>query len=455
MQVFGDAHGNVIHLYERDCSVQRRHQKVLEEAPAPGMTPERRAAMGRAAVEAARVVGYVGAGTVEFIAEPGGNFYFMEMNTRLQVEHPVTEMVTGLDLVEWQLRVAAGEALPLAQEQIPLRGHALEARLYAEDPGRGFLPSTGRLVHFAPPAESLHVRVDAGVEEGDEITPHYDPMIAKLVVWDETRERALARLLQALAQTRIVGVANNVEFLARLAACPAFAAADLDTGLIEREQAFLFPGAVQPGAEVFALAALAELLREEFLARRAAARDADPNSPWHSRDGWRLNAPARRSLRLRAGEAEKLIAVTYLRGGFEFGIDDRRLQARGELAGGSELRAEIAGRRLNASVIAAGEKRHVFLDGHVWQLAAVDPLFHGGEGAGHDGGLAAPMPGKIIALLARPGAVTRGQPLLILEAMKMEHTLVAPADGEIRAFRCALGEQVSEGVELVDFARSQ
>ncbi len=455
MQVFGDSHGNVIHLYERDCSVQRRHQKVLEEAPAPGMTLERRAAMGRAAVEAARAVGYVGAGTVEFIAEPDGNFYFMEMNTRLQVEHPVTEMVTGLDLVEWQLRVAAGEPLPLAQEQIALRGYALEARIYAEDPARGFLPSTGRLLHLSPPAESLHVRVDTGVEEGDEITPHYDPMIAKLIVWDETRDRALARLLQALTQYRIVGVANNVEFLARLAACPAFAAADLDTGLIEREQAFLFPGAATPGAEVFALAALAELLREDFLARRAAALDADPNSPWHSRDGWRLNAPARRSLRLRAGEAEKTIAVTYPAGAFEFVIDGRRLQARGELAGGSELRAEIDGRLITASVIAAGEKRHVFLDGHAWQLAAVDPLFHGGEGSGHDGGLAAPMPGKIIALLAQPGPVAKGQPLLILEAMKMEHTLAAPADGEVKLFRCAVGEQVSEGVELVEFAKSQ
>src|SRR5574343_472733 len=230
IQVFGDTQGDCVYLFERDCSVQRRHQKVLEEAPAPGMSPERRAAMGQAAVEAARAVGYVGAGTVEFIAQQDGSFYFMEMNTRLQVEHPVTEMITGLDLVEWQLRVAAGEPLPLNQEQLSIHGHALEARIYAEDPAKGFLPAPGRLVHLAPPEESAHVRVDTGVEEGDAISPHYDPMIAKLIVWDVNRDRALARMLQALADYRVVGVANNIEFLSRLTACPAFANADLATG---------------------------------------------------------------------------------------------------------------------------------------------------------------------------------------------------------------------------------
>ncbi|HJW02181.1 MAG TPA: acetyl-CoA carboxylase biotin carboxylase subunit, partial [Azospira sp.] len=239
IQVFGDSLGNCVYLFERDCSVQRRHQKVLEEAPAPGMTPERRRQMGEAAVAAAKAVGYVGAGTVEFIATStyaqDGTFYFMEMNTRLQVEHPVTEMITGQDLVEWQLRVAAGEPLPLKQEQLENRGHALEARIYAEDASKGFLPSTGRLVHLAPPAESLHVRVDTGVEEGDEITPHYDPMIAKLIVWDEDRDAALARMRQALADYRVVGVTTNIDFLSRLVACPAFAGADLDTDLIERQ----------------------------------------------------------------------------------------------------------------------------------------------------------------------------------------------------------------------------
>nr|MBP7393997.1 acetyl-CoA carboxylase biotin carboxylase subunit [Zoogloea sp.] len=288
IQVFGDTQGKVVYLFERDCSVQRRHQKVLEEAPAPGMTPERRAAMGQAAVEAAKAVGYVGAGTVEFIANQDGSFYFMEMNTRLQVEHPVTEMITGLDLVEWQLRVAAGQALPLAQEQLAINGHALEARIYAEDPSKGFLPSTGRLAHLAPPEEGMHVRVDTGVEEGDEISPFYDPMIAKLIVWDVNRDRALARMLQALAEYRVVGVANNIEFLSRLTACPAFANADLDTGLIEREKDYLFPEQLEPAREAWLAVALAELLRARERAGQLAAGHPEPDSPWHRPDGWRI-----------------------------------------------------------------------------------------------------------------------------------------------------------------------
>src|SRR5712671_2997099 len=245
---FADAHGNGVYLFERDCSVQRRHQKVLEEAPAPGMEPKRRARMGAAALAAAKAVGYVGAGTVEFIAEPGGQFFFMEMNTRLQVEHPVTEMITGLDLVEWQLRVASGEALPLRQKDLSINGHAIEARIYAEDPERGFLPATGRLVHFRTPAATPIVRIDSGVEQGDLITPYYDPMIAKLIVWGESRELARGELLKALGQFQIVGLSNNVQFLARLVATPAFATADLDTALIEREQARLF-GAARRAAD--------------------------------------------------------------------------------------------------------------------------------------------------------------------------------------------------------------
>ncbi len=452
MQVFGDSHGQVVHLFERDCSVQRRHQKVLEEAPAPGMTAERRAIMGRAAVEAARAVGYVGAGTVEFIVDTNGAFYFMEMNTRLQVEHPVTEMITGLDLVEWQLRVAAGEPLPLTQEQITLRGHALEARIYAEDPDKGFLPSTGRLAHLAPPAESLHVRVDTGVEQNDEISPHYDPMIAKLIVWDETRERALARLLQALAQYRVVGVANNVGFLSRLVACPAFAQADLDTGLIERQAAFLFPAAAEPPREVWLAAALAELLREQAAADEAARYDADPYSPWHRRDGWRLNSTARRKLVFRNGDGDKAVAVAYAGRSWLLEVDGQTSSASGELQAGSQLCADFAGNRTVATVVVAGEKRHVFLHGRCHVLAAVDPLFQAGAGGGAEGGMTAPMPGKVIALVAQPGAtVTKGAPLLILEAMKMEHTICAPAAGTVKSFRYAVGEQVADGAELVDF----
>lgn len=452
IQVIADSQGNVVHLGERDCSLQRRHQKVLEEAPAPGMTPERRAMMGRAAVEAARTVGYVGAGTVEFIVGPDGAFYFMEMNTRLQVEHPITEMITGLDLVEWQLRVASGEPLPLAQEQLQIHGHALEARIYAEDPARGFLPSTGTLVHLAPPEESLHVRVDTGVEEGDEISPFYDPMLAKLIVWDANREQALARMLHALAQYRIVGVANNVDFLSRLVASPAFTRADLDTGLIEREREFLFATGSPTPRDVFLVAALATLLREQARAGMEAAGHTDPLSPWHLRDGWRLNSRAERRLLFRAGELEQPVRVRYAEGGYTLELDGCATFVRGELGPNNTLRVDLGGLRLNATVVVAGERRYVFLYGRAWRLARIDPLYYGGEGGGPEGGLLAPMPGNVIALIAREGAkVEKGAPLLILEAMKMEHTITAPAGGTVKSFRFAVGDQVSDGAELVEF----
>ncbi len=289
VQVFGDAQGACIYLFERDCSVQRRHQKVLEEAPAPGMSAARRKEMGDAAVAAARAVGYVGAGTVEFIAEQDGKFYFMEMNTRLQVEHPVTELITGLDLVEWQLRVAAGEPLPLAQDKLSIRGHAIEARLYAEDPARGFLPQTGRLAHLRFPQATPSVRIDTGVESGATITPHYDPMIAKLIAWGEDRPAALARLGAALAAVEVAGVQTNVAFLERVVRSRAFSSGDLDTGLIERSRAELFPPAQAASHELLAAAAMAELLEEADEARTRAASSGDPYSPWDSVDGWRLN----------------------------------------------------------------------------------------------------------------------------------------------------------------------
>ena len=452
IQVFGDSHGNCVYLFERDCSVQRRHQKVLEEAPAPNMPPERRAAMGKAAVDAAKAVGYVGAGTVEFIANQDGTFYFMEMNTRLQVEHPVTEMITGLDLVEWQLKVGAGETLPLRQEQLAIRGHALEARIYAEDPDKGFLPSVGRLIHLAPPAETLNVRVDTGVEQDDEISPHYDPMIAKLIVWDETRERALARMLQALADYRVVGVSNNIGFLSRLVACPAFAQADLDTGLIERERTFLFPETSEPPAEAWLVAALGELIRDQQYAAAEASASPDPHSPWHARDGWRVNGIARREIKLRAGEVEKVVTAAYDGEAFQLEFEGQHSTAAGRFAGGSELRVDLGGRRINVTVVSANEKRHVFIDGVCFVFAAIDPLFHAGSGGGAEGGLTAPMPGKVIALIAPVGTrIEKGAPLLILEAMKMEHTIAAPVAGVVKAFRFNVGEQVSDGAELVEF----
>jgi 3-methylcrotonyl-CoA carboxylase alpha subunit len=452
-QVFGDSHGNVVYLFERDCSVQRRHQKVLEEAPAPGMTPERRAAMGKAAVDAAKAVGYVGAGTVEFIANQDGSFYFMEMNTRLQVEHPVTEMITGLDLVEWQLKVASGESLPLKQEQLSIDGHALEARVYAEDPDKGFLPSTGRLVHLAPPPESRHVRVDTGVEQGDEITPFYDPMIAKLIVWGADRRQALARMQQALAQYRVVGVSNNIDFLARLVAVPSFANADLDTGLIEREQELLFPKDPSVPDDVWLLAALAEIRRESRIAERSTDGTAEQDSPWQSLDGWRLNGSAERTIQLRLGEVLQSIGIQSAAGGAHtLALNGQHVLARASFGADSELQAQLGDRRVRAAVVAAGERRHVFFEGRSWPLALVNPLQIGVGGDEVEGSLRAPMPGKVIALSAAEGAtVEKGTPLLVMEAMKMEHTITAPCRGLVKRFHYAAGDQVGDGAELVEF----
>ena len=446
-QVFADSHGHCLHLNERDCSVQRRHQKVLEEAPAPGMTPARRAAMGAAAVAAARAVGYVGAGTVEFIVAADGQFYFMEMNTRLQVEHPVTEMITGIDLVEWQLRIAAGEALPLRQDQIGIAGHAIEARIYAEDPAREFLPSIGTLQYLAMPAASRHVRIDAGVAQGDAITPYYDSMIAKLIVWDESRELACSRLGGALEAFRIVGVANNVEFLRRLVAAPAFAAADLDTALIERESTWLFAPHGPPPRDAWLAAAVTLLLQ---------AQAAPDRSPWSVPDGWRLGARAEREVWLRAGEQSRVIAVQYQNAGWILRLDDQSARVTAGLRGspdsGAELTATIDGRRHGAIVVMRGAQVHVFMDGRHDVLAHVDPLAPIAAAEAGPEGLRAPMPGRIIELIGRPGAeLSKGAPLLVLEAMKIEHTVLAPSDGFLRGFKVAVGEQVAEGSELVDF----
>ena len=452
IQVFGDTRGNCVYLFERDCSIQRRHQKLLEEAPAPGMTPERRAAMGQAAVNAAKAVGYVGAGTVEFIANQDGSFYFMEMNTRLQVEHPVTEMITGLDLVEWQLRVASGQPLPLTQEQLEIDGHAIEARVYAEDPDKGFLPSTGHLVHLVPPPESDSVRVDTGVEQGDEITPYYDPMIAKLIVWGADRKQALARMRRALAQYRVVGVSNNINFLSRLVALPSFANAELDTGLIEREQGLLFPPQEAVPDEVWLVAALAELLHEKREVNAKSATAASRGSPWRALDGWRLNSRAERKLALRLQDTLQEVVVVVVPGAYQLALNGRSVRASGTLGRGGAVHAQLDDRRVNAGVVITGERRHVFYRGHSWPLALVDTLYVGGEGEDVEGGLRAPMPGKVVTLIAEPGVVVeKGAPLLVLEAMKMEHTITAPRKGKLVSFHVAAGDQVADGAELVEF----
>jgi 3-methylcrotonyl-CoA carboxylase alpha subunit len=456
IQVFADRHGNCVYLFERDCSVQRRHQKVLEEAPAPGMMASRREAMGTAAVNAAKAIGYVGAGTVEFIADQAGTFHFMEMNTRLQVEHPVTEMITGLDLVEWQLRVAAGEPLPLLQGQLAIHGHAIEARIYAEDPDKGFLPATGTITHLEMPTASPNVRIDTGVTAGDEISPFYDPMIAKLIVWDADRKSALSRLREALAGFRVVGLTTNVAFLQRLVASSAFAEADLDTGLIERCRDVLFPPGPPLKPEALVLAVLDEVMRlGETAAAHAAASD-DPVSPWGLCDGWRLNEDNHHVLVFADGTGEdaRQVAVTvhYRPDGYEVDLPGARHRMRGEREPNGRVRAWLDDRVFAGVVIATEAQRDVFLDGERFTLALHDPMLHEVEAEVHGGGLAAPMPGKVIAVLVEAGnTVEKGTPLVIMEAMKMEHTINAPAAGTVKEILYKAGEQVAEGAELIAF----
>ena len=449
IQVFADTFGQCIYLFERDCSIQRRHQKVIEEAPAPNMSEDMRREMGQAAVAAARAVNYVGAGTVEFIVEPNGTFYFMEMNTRLQVEHPVTEMITGLDLVEWQLRVAAGEPLPLTQEQIQQTGHAIEVRIYAENTEKGFLPSVGKLRHLQLPEHIAFmngdVRVDSGVRCGDEISPFYDPMIAKLITRGATREQARTRMLQALAQTQIVGVHSNVDFLSRLMQDEAFATADLDTGLIERRRDMLIPEPTQSPDEALACAVAAVLLEEEGI-------DQDP---WSIKDCWRLGGDYRRRFVWVDGERQR--QVSWLQSGRSQKLDvegrcvDVSWTGRRIANGTIQLNMRVMDAQRTATVQKQGASVDIFLDGRHRVLFLLDPLVQATQGmTSQEGSLTAPMPGKIIALHVKQGqAVKKGEALLVMEAMKMEHVVFAPTDGVIKEVLFSVGEQVSEGVALI------
>jgi len=464
IQVFADTLGNCVYLHERDCSVQRRHQKVLEEAPAPGMPPERRAAMGEAAVAAARAVGYVGAGTVEFIANQDGSFYFMEMNTRLQVEHPVTEMITGTDLVEWQLRVAAGQALPKKQHELAIHGHAIEARVYAENPEKGFLPSIGTLHYMDTPAHVAFelggpagmpagVRIDSGVREGDAISPFYDPMIAKLIVWGADRAQALARMAQALAEFHIVGLATNIAFLKRLVEGQAFATADLDTGLIERNGAVLFPAAGPAPVGALALAAAALLADEQTQTRSAHAAD-----PWTGTHGWRMNGTYRRPLSFTDEYTATLdskayrLGVAYHPKGWTLDLDGGKHALALVSRHGARFALRLDGNAVQGTVRREGDFLHVFSGGLHHVLAWSDPLAHAGEHEAAGGRLTAPMPGKVVAVIASGGQqVKKGEPLVIMEAMKMEHTIAAPSDGLVEEILYQVGDQVADGAPLLAF----
>jgi len=447
IQVFADRHGGCMHLFERDCSVQRRHQKVVEEAPAPGISEALRRKMAEAAVAAAKAVGYVGAGTVEFLVDRAGAFFFMEMNTRLQVEHPVTEMITGLDLVEWQIRVAAGEKLPLAQKDLRINGHAIEARIYAEDPRRDFLPAPGRVEHLVLPEESEHVRVETGVRAGDEITAYYDPMIAKLIVWDRDRSKAIERLREALGEFVIAGVASNLGFLYRLVQNQDFVRPDLDTGLIERHREELLASPGPAGEDALALASLTAL--SQFDERQ---HSSDPFSPWGLADGWRLNQDNHHVLVFQEGEREYPITVRRQGEGFELELGGRPLSVKRYSRDGRKLAVQLGDAAVAGSVVRLGNRFEVFLPGKHHTLQLFDPLLQVLELEAHAGELAAPMPGKIAAILVKAGErVEKGVTLLILESMKMEHTIRAPARGRVGRIHHRIGEQVAEGAELIDF----
>ena len=450
IQVFGDTHGHVIHLNERECSAQRRYQKVLEESPSPFLTPGLRQAMGDAAVLAARAIDYVNAGTVEFIVDPDGGFYFMEINTRLQVEHPVTEMVTGLDLVEWQLRVAAGEPLPLAQEDVPQQGHAIEVRLYAEDPESGFLPASGTLRALQLPQGSPQVRLDAGVESGDTVTVFYDPMIAKLIVHAADRPRALALLRQSLAACHVTGPKTNLAFLEALARHPAVIEGRIDTGYLDRHLDQFVDRTEPVPSSLLAAASVAFLLRGQIAAREESDASGDPHSPWHLGDGWRLHGRAARRLRLQAGGQVHDAGTTGYGGDWTVQVDGTTHAVTGaRLAdGGLDLRIDGQGRRLATCFDGDSLELH---DGHRRLPLRLLPVERGeGTGAsGGDGRVLAPMPGRVVLVKAHAGqAVSAGSELLVMEAMKMELTVRAPRDGVVAELRAAAGDFVEADAVL-------
>ena len=463
IQVFGDELGNYVYLFERDCSVQRRHQKVIEEAPAPGMTEERRRAMGEAAVNAARAVNYVGAGTVEFIAEQDGTFYFMEMNTRLQVEHPVTEMITGYDLVEWQLRIANNEAIPVQQEDLSINGHAIEVRIYAENPDNDFLPSIGLLSHLDFPSHlsfvNAPVRVDSGISQGDRISPFYDPMIAKLIVWGVDREQAIARMRQALLETHIIGLHTNVSFLYRLMNNSSFVSADLDTGLIEKNQASLFPPAQKLSIKALGYAAASYLAKHGLKNSRAAQNTATSYvDPWDSSDYWRSRQSAGTSITVADDSAQYLVTIKQRStDDWILDVDGTEHELTWEVTSTAnnqdnyEINLGLNGTLSKGKVVLNGEELYLYTQDGQTRLSIPNSLAHAGEGDDvGGGGLTAPMPGKVINIQVNVGdKVEQGQVLVVMEAMKMEHSITASTGGVVEEIFFAVGEQVTEGAELI------
>ncbi|MGH8183377.1 MAG: acetyl/propionyl/methylcrotonyl-CoA carboxylase subunit alpha [Rhodanobacteraceae bacterium] len=450
-QVFGDRHGNMIHVDERECSAQRRYQKVLEETPSPFLNAERRAAMGAAAVAAAKAVNYVGAGTVEFIVGPEGDFHFMEMNTRLQVEHPVTEMTHGIDLVEWQLRIANGEPLPLTQDQVHSHGHAFEARLYAEDPDHGFLPSSGKLVRLQLPEPTAHVRLDGGVIEGDTVTIFYDPMIAKLIVWDVDRSSALQRMREALAECEIVGPKSNVAFLERLVRHPTVVEGRIDTGYLDRHLDEFIAGETAPDAHMVFAAAVAALLRDE---RHVAGEAADPNSPWNRADAWRIGHAGKRLVALAVHDHRHEVEAWGDAGNYRLVCGEPACAVAAARWDGRTLSARFDGEAQRIAVRADAARVQLHdAAGIRWRFERVPAFAWETSDSVSGNQIIAPMPGRIVLVKAKPGdKVEAGQELLVMEAMKMELSLKAPRAGAIEAVSAVAGDFVEADTVLVRFA---
>lgn len=444
IQVFCDSHGNGVYLGDRDCSVQRRHQKVIEEAPAPNIPADIRRAMGESAVQAAQAIDYVGAGTVEFLYDEDGSFYFMEMNTRLQVEHPVTELVTRQDLVEWQLRVAAGQTLPIGQSEVSLHGHSLEVRVYAEDPDADFMPATGTLNYLRTPAESRYVRVDTGVIEGDIVSHYYDPMIAKLIVWDEDRDLALRRMQQALEDYRICGIKTNLGFLAKLAGSESFASFDVDTGFIERHHDQLFVKDTIDENRYIALAAGYLTLKRKL----QSANPDDPSSPFNRLNSFRLNSQFAQPYELTHADRNHAVTVLERDGGFNITVDGSEYQVKGELSG-DRLEATLNGHRFALSVFQHGDDITLFHDGLQFECQRHTEVHSDADGD-QQGSLSAPMTGTVVAVLKEAGtAVEAGEGLIVIEAMKMEQTISAPVAGTVSEVFFKAGDLVDEGAELL------
>lgn len=450
MQIFADQHGNVIYLFERDCSIQRRHQKVVEEAPAPNLTPEIRAKMGEAAVNAAKAIDYVGAGTIEFLLTQSGEFYFMEMNTRLQVEHPVTEMITGFDLVEWQLKVASGERLPVtAQEQLQCNGHAIEVRICAEDPARDFMPSIGVLKYLKFPKENTHIRVDSGVTQGDSISIYYDPLIAKLIVWDENREKAISRLKEALAHTYLAGVQSNLHLLQNIVATPAFASAELETNFIGNHPEVL-SNAIQISNQDIAFAAIALFLMQCKEAESLLHVATDPYSPWGLADSFRLNLDANRVMRLRFEQRLYSVTLQLVKGVVaSICVNDSEFKPELIALHNEELTITLDKQRFKCSAVYLKPYLHLYIQGKHLVFSVPADLTADEEGDSENK-IIAPMPGSLTEVFVKPGQeVKKGERLVVVEAMKMQHTLYASNNGKVEEIFYTKGDLIDEGAELL------